>query len=245
MLSDLTSLDSPGWSAVRDALNQRVVLVNERLIPSKVNRVWVVETDVRPVIVKRSLSGKGEMEFEALGRARGLGLNVPFPLHRSGDYLVLEYIGGERCDSLVKQMFSTDVADAVALWLSRFHEKMASDGGSPLIMTDAELSNFVWLDGAVYGLDLEDVAEGDPLEDLGRLVASIIASEPMFAPIKFDVCLRMLRTYEAESGMEALESVRPFVAKHLRLSGRARPVFRRTLVDAAASLESSGWPNLA
>jgi hypothetical protein len=245
MSSDLTSLDSPGWSAIRDALNQRVVLVNERLIPSKVNRVWVVETDVRPVIVKRSLSGRGGHEFELLGRARASGLDVPLPLHRSGDYLVLEYIGGERCDSLVNQLFSVEVADAVAVWLSRFHENMVSGTGSPLTMADTELSNFVWLDGAVYGLDLEDVVEGDPLEDLGRLVATVLASEPMFAPIKFDVCMHLLRAYEAESGMEAIESVRPFVSRHLRLSARARPVFRKTFAEAAASLESFGWPRLA
>ncbi len=58
MLSDLTVFDALGWEAVKEALNQRVVLGPVRLIPSRRNRVWVVETDVRPVIVKRSLSGR-------------------------------------------------------------------------------------------------------------------------------------------------------------------------------------------
>jgi tRNA A-37 threonylcarbamoyl transferase component Bud32 len=243
MALDLTTLDALGWDALRKALNQRVVLVNETLIPSKRNRVWVVETDVRPVILKRSLCGKGEHEFNILSEARANGLDVPFPLHRSGEYLILEYIAGERCDSLINHMFSNDAAEKLASWLAGFHAGL-SRNGRPLIMVDSELSNFVMADGRVFGMDLEDASVGDPLEDLGCLVSSVLGSEPMFAPIKFDLCMRLLERYEAESGMEALESVRPFVAKQLRRSTSSRPLFRRTFVDAAKRLEM-GWPHLA
>lgn len=243
MASDLTILDTPGWDALRKALNQRVVLVNETLIPSKRNRVWVVETDVRPVVLKRSLSGRGGREFEALSRARERGLEVPFPLHLSGDYLVMEYIAGERCDSLINHVFSEEAAEKMALWLARFHECM-TEGSSPTIMADTEMANFVMFDGKVYGMDLEDLSEGDPLEDLGCLVSSLLGSEPIFTPVKFDLCMRLLETYESHSGIEAVESVRPYVAKHLRLSTISRPLFRRTFVDAAKRLEE-GWPQLA
>jgi aminoglycoside phosphotransferase (APT) family kinase protein len=243
MANDLTTLDTQGWDALRKALNQRVVLVNETLVPSKRNRVWVVETDVRPVVLKRSLSMRGEHEFEMLSRARSNGVDVPFPLYRQGEYLVLEYLAGDGCDSLVNHMFSSEAAESMARWLARFHALPSGDD-RPLIMTDAELSNFVLSDGRVFGLDLEDACPGDPLVDLGSLVSSILSSEPIFTPIKFDLCMNLLEAYEAESGMEALESVRPFVAKQLRRSTISRPLFRKTLMDAASRLEQ-GWPHLA
>jgi len=244
MASDLTSLDTTGWDALRKALNQRVVLVNETLIPSKRNRVWVVETDVRPVVLKRSLSMRGEHEFEMLSEARGNGLDVPLPLHRAGEYMVIEYIAGERCDSLINHMFSTEAAEKLAKWLAGFHQRLSKDDDC-MIMADAELSNFVLSDGRLYGLDLEDASSGDPLEDLGCLVSSILGSEPLFTPIKFDLCHRLLETYESETGLEAVESVRPYVAKHLRLSTMSRPLFRKTFMDAARRLEHDGWPRLA
>ena len=243
MAEDLTTLDAPGCDVLRKALNQRVVLVNETLVPSKRNRVWVVETDVRPVVLKRSLSRRGEHEFEMLSVAKANGVNVPFPLYREGDYMVLEYISGDRCDSLVNHMFSSEAVNKLAKWLAGFHTTLTSDG-RPCIMNDAELSNFVMSEDRVFGLDLEDVSPGEPLNDLGSLVSSVLGSEPIFTPIKFDLCMHLLETYEAETGTEALESVRPHVATQLRKLSVARPLFRKTLMDAANRLEL-GWPQLA
>ena len=243
MPQDLTALDSTGWDALRNALNQRVVLVNERLIPSRRNRVWVVETDVRPVIVKRSLSGKAENEFKSLMMARERGLDVPFPLFRSGDYMVLEYVAGERCDALINHLFSVEAADKLGFWFARFHQEFG-DGSSQSIMADAELTNFQLCDGKVFGMDLEDSCVGEPMDDLGQLIASILGSEPVFTPIKFDLCMKLLESYEKESGMEAIESSRPFVSKHLRLAAATKPLFRKTLLEAAKGLEY-GWPPLA
>ena len=244
MSQDLTLMDSAGWSALRSALNQRVVLINEALIPSKRNRVWIVETDVRPVVLKRSLCGRAEKEFASLMSARKAGLDVPFPLLLSDDHIVMEYIPGERCDALVNYLFSSKAAENLAKWLARFHEHMG-DGGMPVIMADAELSNFMVWDDKVYGFDLEDASEGDPLDDIGKLLASILGSEPVFTPVKFDICMRLLETYEGETGMEARESVRPHIAKHLRLSSTTKPLFRKALLDAARTFESAGWPTLA
>ncbi|UCE91375.1 MAG: phosphotransferase [Methanobacteriota archaeon] len=243
MAQDLTTLDSYGWDALRNALNQRVVLVNERLIPSRRNRVWIVETDVRPVILKRSLSRRAENEFGALLRARERGLDVPFPLHRSGDYMVLEYVPGERCDSLINHLFSAEAAEKLGSWFARFHREFCDDD-SQFIMADAELTNFQLYDGRIVGMDLEDSCHGEPMEDLGQLISSILGSEPVFTPIKFDLCMRLLECYESESGMEAVESSRPFVSKHLRTAAATRPLFRKTLLEAARSLEC-GWPRLA
>ena len=243
MARDLTSLDSAGWDALRSALNQRVVLVNERLLHSRRNRVWVVETDVRPVIVKRSLSGKAENEFSTLLRARERGLDVPFPLYRQGDYMVLEYVPGERCDSLINHLFSSEAARKLGSWFARYHQEL-SEGPSQAIMADAELTNFLYWDGRIFGIDLEDACAGEPMDDLGQLIASILGSEPVFTPIKFDLCMKLLESYEKGSGMEAVESARPFVAKHLRQVAATRPLFRKTLLEASRSLDRA-WPRLA
>lgn len=243
MLDDPTRLDTLGWEAVKKALNQRVVVTSVRFVPSRVNRVWVVETDVHPVVVKRFLSGKWGTEFESLLQARNLDLKVPYPLASHGDYLVMEHISGDSCDTLVNKMFSVEAADGMGEWLALFHKKMSDEYGQR-IRADAILSNFILEGDDVYGIDLEDSRKGNPMDDVGQLGASILGNEPFFTPIKFDLCMRMLKTYESISGAEATESSRAFIAKHLRLSARQKPLFRRTLLNAAKSLEKR-WPDIA
>lgn len=243
MANDFTAIDSFGWDALKKALNQRVVVNGYRLIPSRRNRIWVVETDVRPVVVKQFLSGRSGTEFETLLLARQAGIDVPYPLYKEGDFVVMEYIPGETCEVMINHLFNSAAADAAGSWLANFHEQL-SFGGAPRIMGDAVLSNFIMSEDRLFGVDLEDCAKGDPMEDLGQLAASMLGSEPFFTPIKFDLCRRMIIRYEETSHGDALEKVRPYVAKHLRNDARRKPLFRRTLLAAAKSLENA-WPDLA
>lgn len=243
MSSDLTAMDAPGGLILKKALNQRVVVVRSSLVPSYRNRVWLVETDVRPVVVKRSLSGLSAVEFETLLLAKKAGLSVPYPLYMDKEYIVSEYISGEACDLLVNTMFSMAAARGIGRWLGGFHESMSSFG-KPLIMSDAVLDNFIMHDNEVFGVDLEDSKPGNPMDDLGQMASSILGNEPFFTPIKFDLCFSLLDAYEERVGIESKESVRPFVAKHLRLSVRARPLYRRPFEEVAKMLDKR-WPNLA
>ena len=243
MLEDLTELDALGWEALKRTLNQRVVATTVRFVPGKANRIWVVETDVRPVVVKRFLTGKCGNEFESLVQAKQAGLCVPMPLSASGDYLVLEYLDGENCERLINHMFSMRAADGIGEWLARYHAVMAS-GGKTKKMGDAVLSNFILVDGVVYAVDLEDSRVGDPFDDVGVAGASILGSEPFFTPIKYEVCFRMLESYRSHSGTDVKESSRPYISKCLRLQARSRPLFRRTFLAAAKSIENA-WPELA
>jgi len=243
MAGDLTALDSYGWEALKKSLNQRLVLNRIRLVPSKRNRVWVAETDVRPVVVKQSLSGRAGNEFEQLLIARKAGVDVPYPLFMDREYLILEYVQGDTCDTMINHLFSSEAAEKIGLWLARFHEKMPSNG-LRRIRGDSVLSNFVFSEGKVFGLDLEDSGPGDPLDDLGQIGASILGNEPFFTPIKFDLCIRLIESYGREARADVVELVRPYVSKHLRLGAEGRPLFRRTFVSAAKSIER-GWPDLA
>jgi len=243
MTDDPTVLDSLGWEALKKALNQRVVAGMPKFVPSKVNRVWVVETDVRPVIVKRFLSGRCDVEFEALLQARNSGLGVPCPMGKENEYLVTEFIPGESCEVLIHRMFSSAAAAGLGQWLAAFHGNMVVDDRKR-IMGDATPSNFVMHDDQIFGFDLEDVIFGDPMDDIGKLAASIIGNEPFFTPIKFDLCLGMLRSYEHSAGVDIVEDSRKYVSKHLLLDVRQKPLFRRTIMKAAKTLEK-GWPSLA
>lgn len=243
MLEDATALDPLGWEVLKKALNQRVVAGRPKFVPSTVNRVWIVETDVRPVVVKRFLSGRCDAEFEALLQAKNAGLAVPYPLAKEGEYLVYEFIPGESCDVLIHKMFSLSAADGLGRWLAEFHIRMSSEGTTK-IMHDAVPSNFIVNEGKVYGFDLEDTRPGDPLEDVGRLASAIIANEPFFTPIKFDLCLQMLRSYGDIIGTDIVDKSRVYVSKHLQLDARRKPLFRRTIVSAAKAIEK-GWPTLS
>lgn len=243
MLTDLTAFDPLGWEALKGALNQRVIIDRVKFVPSRKNRVWIVETNVRPVVVKRFLTGKCGNEFELLLRARNARLDTPLPLAKSGDYLVCEYVPGEVCDVLINHMFSVAASEGIGHWLARFHTSL-SDEGRHWIMSDAVPSNFILSGEDIYGLDLEDSVIGNPLEDVGRMAASMLDTDPLFTPLKFDLCRRMIRSYERHSHLDIIDDVRPFVAKYLRLDAKNRPLFRRTFVAAAKSLEKS-WPPLA
>jgi tRNA A-37 threonylcarbamoyl transferase component Bud32 len=243
MPEDATALDSFGWEALKKALNQRVVAARPKFVPSKVNRVWVIETDVRPVVVKKFLSGRCSEEFEALLQARMSGLGVPYPLAKENEYLVTEFIPGESCEVLIHKMFSAEAAASLGRWLAEYHLRMALPGGTR-IMGDSVPSNFVMSNGKTYGFDLEDSAPGNALDDLGKLAAAIIGNEPYFTPIKFELCFRMLEGYAKASGSDVMESSRGYVAKHLRLDSRRKPLFRRTILAAAMAIEK-GWPDLA
>lgn len=243
MLADATELDSSGWEALRKALNQRVVVGRIRFVPSRVNRVWLVETDVRPVVVKRFLSRRGAIEFEALLQARKAALNVPYPLWMHENNLVSEYIAGDSCDLMIHKMFDQRSVESIGVWLARFHEKMSSDDGTR-IMGDAVPSNFINSEGVIWGVDLEEIKYGDPLDDVGQMAAAILGNEPYFTPIKYDLCMRMLRSYSEAAGKDIVESARHYVSRHLMLDARKKPLFRRTIADAAKKLES-GWPRLA
>src|SRR4030067_2287769 len=121
-------------------------MTKTRCVSSRVNRVWIVETDVHPVVVKRFLSGKCGNEFESLVLARSVGVSVPYPLASHGDYLVMEYLSGEGCDVLINKMFSAQAADDLGRWLAMFHGKLTADFGQR-IRRDAVLSNFIVSDG--------------------------------------------------------------------------------------------------
>ncbi len=242
-MTDLTAIDSFGWNALRKALNQRVVVTSARLAPSRVNRVWIVETDVRPVVVKRSLSGRSGREFEALVLAKSAGLEVPYPLYKEGDYIVEEFLPGESCEAMINHLCSPQAAEGIGLWLARFHAAF-KQRDTTRVMADAVLSNFIFYEGKVFGVDLENSAFGNELDDIGQAAASILGSEPFFTPMKFDLCLRMIGAYESSSGRIIREPVRPFISRYLRFDAKRKPLFRRTLILAARSLER-GWPELA
>ena len=242
MSSDITAIDPSGWDILKKALNQRVVVVRSAIVPSNRNRVWFVETDVRPVVIKRSFSGRSPTEFETMLLAKKAGLEVPYPLYMDKQYLVTEFIPGEPCDRLINHMFSARAAEGLGRWLGSFHEGFESYE-RPMVMADAVIQNFVMQDDKIFGFDFEDSGPGDPLDDVGQMASSIIGSEPFFTPIKFDLCFRMLEAYEDHTGMEALESARPFVAKHLMLAVRSKPLYRRPFAEVAKVVEK-GWPNL-
>lgn len=242
MLSDFTALDSLGFEALKNALNQRVVVNSVTLLPSGVNRVWVVETNVRPVIVKRFFTGRAGTEFETLLRARAKGVPVPLPFWKDKEYIVEEYIEGEGCDRLINHLFRSDIAEKIGIWLADFHARLLDDRGCT-ILGDAVLSNFICSEENVFCVDLEDARPGDPLEDLGHVSACILGSEPFFTPIKFDLCLHLISSYEKSSGTDVKERVRPHISRRLRFDARKKPLFRRTLLAAAKGLER-GWPEL-
>jgi len=54
----------------------------------------------------------------------------------------------------------------------------------------------------------------------------------------------LIESYGKEARVDVVELSRPYVSKHLRLYAKAKPLFGRTFVSAAKSIDR-GWPDLA
>jgi aminoglycoside phosphotransferase (APT) family kinase protein len=114
--------------------------------------------------------------------------------------------------------------DGLALWLSRLHS-IKTDKGS-LLKGDANLRNFIYSKGQIYGLDFEEEEYGDPRKDLGNLCFFILTDTPSFRREKYEMTRKLLRSYEKYSGTVQSEMGRFLLQSRaeakIRRAGRAQ-----------------------
>ena len=81
----------------------------------------------------------------------------------------------------------------LAEWFYNFHNFFKTNEGL-IIRGDSNLRNFIFTD-KINGVDFEESRIGQPVEDLARLCASVLSTNPMFEPDKFKLCRIFLETY--------------------------------------------------
>ncbi len=214
-----------------------------RRLQSKKNRVYLVENAAGRFVLKLYRAPhhlNSAREYQVLLRAYRCGVAVPRPCAFIEEKaLLMEHIPGENLCDLLNRRCLEEYAEKLAAWFAAFHRCFRRGCGRALLRGDSNLRNFVMRgDGTLFGVDFEEAAPGNPLQDLGRICASILDTKPMFTPKKAALCRRLIACYGGLTGQEGLEArLITETAAALRETSRRRPRQRDYLLEQAAGLE--------
>jgi len=217
-----------------------------RRLKSRKNRTLLVENEEGRFVLKLYRAPhrhRSATEHRVLAEAHRGGIAVPRPIAYSEKRaLLMEYIPGENLCDLLNRCPRPEYADALAQWLGTFHLRFRRPGGLTLLRGDTNLRNFIVRPGgALYGVDFEEAAPGEPARDLGRLCASILDTDPMFTSAKATLCHRLIERYRRITGLKDAEpELTAQIALALREAAQRRPQQRRYLLQQAKQLLRKG-----
>jgi len=184
---------------------------------SRKNRVFRVVIGGETLVAKVYPLGGDELARHERSMLEGCverGMMVPRPVRQSGRSLLMEYIEG----TTAAQAIDSDPGDAQSIlfqvvdWLSIFHR--AHD--FRLRRGDCVLHNFLLTSRGVAGVDFEEACDGDPLEDLGQVIASFLSMRPAFVASKMAVARRVAAEYLKMTGLDRGTEVPQAVSDALR-----------------------------
>ncbi|MBN1677545.1 MAG: phosphotransferase [Candidatus Thermoplasmatota archaeon] len=190
---------------------------------SRKNRVFKVIVNGETLVAKIFPSGSDDRathEYSVLRACVERGVRVPHPVKHEGRALLMEYIEGSTTARIVDDapLDAESTLLKVVQWLSGFHH--AND--LRLCRGDCVLHNFMMTAEGVIGIDFEEAHEGDPIEDVGQVMASYLSMRPAFADAKFVVAEHIVSQYMAGSVTDRSEEVPRAISDALRYYGRFR-----------------------
>lgn len=152
------------------------------------------ESSARLVVKVHAEASAAELEYNNLMQLSAAGLNVPVPLGLDGRVLYLQHLEGLLLtDILERKLVPRAVwTKALACWCLQLH--LRKEAGA-MLKTDNNLRNFIFREGAFYGLDFETISRGDPACDLGQLSAYILADRPAFTLFKRTAAAEFISYY--------------------------------------------------
>lgn len=169
---------------------------------SRKNRVYRVTFDGQMLVAKVYPAGgedRAAREYSILQKTGCRHVRVPRPVKCDGRALLMEYIESKTVTEIIDS--SSSDAEPTLLrvigWLSDFHHAH----GLQLCRGDCVLHNFLVAEEGVVGIDFEEAHEGDPIEDLGQVIASYLSMRPAFLESKFLTAERIASEYMTRSGL--------------------------------------------
>jgi len=182
-------------------------------------------------------------EFVFLNQARQGGVLVPQPLNILEErILLLEELEGESLGDFLNRTLSLKIAAAAGYWLAALH-RLSGPPGQSLLKGDCTLRNFLVLEQqSVAGLDFEEAHFGRPVEDLGEICASVLATDPMFTPAKGNLCRRLVEAYAEKAERASLAGLEQEVAASLKRFAAYRPHQANLLQRKAREILLGGLP---
>lgn len=171
-----------------------------KMYKSKRNKVYSIENNrgIDEFVVKEYMSkdGKGK-DILYLKLLADLSINVPQLIFEGSNFVVMEKLEDNTLlDEIVKYEGLRinpkgeeieDIFKGVFKWLHSFYQIVYDSLGKRLIYGDTNFRNFIVCD-KIYAVDFEDVKEGSPIEDMGRICAHLLKYTPEMTPWKIEVC---------------------------------------------------------
>lgn len=174
---------------------------------SKKNKVSLVEINFQKYIYKVHLNEKAfylEKEFyRKLKQNHDYMINTPnlVSYRENQKTLLLQYIKGatllekleefEVINNSNAEMASANLIISLYNWIESFYniDFIKKDG---LVLNDVNFRNFIVKDNKIYGIDFEDISEGDCKDSIGRIIAFYLTYSPCFTLFKNRVSKRVV-----------------------------------------------------
>ncbi len=177
---------------------------------SKKNHVILVKLNQRRMIIKRfkkDIKFKRElMVYQELANYQNLAPKLySFDIDKMELYL--QYIKGDTLLSFLEEAedekrFNDAVNIMIDLisWLDNFHQGKISNIKNPVIF-DLNFNNFIISKNRIFGLDFEDVREGDSFSDYIKLLSMYLMYNPIKSGFKKRVLDQLLVYLNAKFNM--------------------------------------------
>ena len=127
-------------------------------------------------------------------------LSIPtlYEIDYFNNFLIMQYIKGKNlCDIINSNDTSFDrklkIIILLAKWFLEFHEYFKTQKKF-FLRGDSNLRNFLY-DTQIWGVDFEESRFGEPIEDIACMCSSILSTDPMFTPEKFQLCKIFIDSY--------------------------------------------------
>lgn len=179
---------------------KKAVIQNK--LKSKKNAVAYVTIDNKPRVLKWFVPGlKRQMKIEYDVLKKGSSkLNIPsiYKMDEANNVLITSYITGENlCDIINSEKTTVNEKNRLMIllaeWFFEFHNYFKKEDQFQ-IRGDSTLRNFVLTD-RIYGVDFEESRMGKVVEDIACMCSSILSTDPMFTPEKFQLCKIFIDSY--------------------------------------------------
>ncbi len=179
-------------------------IIIQKEYPSKKNTVAYVTYNHKPRIFKWYPPGftrNMQTEYTILTKLKGK-LDTPIILTKdtTNTLLIMNYLTGNNfCDYLndpnIPHHNKQQHLEKLALWYAHFHQ-FFKNTDHYTIHGDAHIRNFL-VSTKIHGLDFEETRPGKPVEDIARICASILTTNPMFTQEKYELCKQFISNYES------------------------------------------------
>ena len=176
-----------------------------RQLKSKKNTVAFIMYNYKPIVIKSYSPGfikNMETEYKILNKVtkESFKINIPtlYNYDIKNNFILMNYINGNNlCDIINDEKTSINEKNKIMIllaeWLKNYHNYFKKSKNFT-IRGDSILRNFIYSD-KIIGLDFEETRIGKPEEDIAELCSSILTTNPMFEPYKFQLCKTLIKSY--------------------------------------------------